>query len=64
MAHESKTDAMTGAYHKTATKEMVDSYIAKHKDSAHMLLLIDVDDFKKVNDIEAEVILINEDLGF
>lgn len=50
LAHESKTDSMTGAYNKMATKEMVDSYIQKHNDSAHMLLLIDVDDFKKVND--------------
>ncbi len=50
LAHESKTDSMTGAYNKMATKEMVDSYIEKHKDGAHMMLLIDVDDFKKVND--------------
>jgi len=50
LAHESKTDAMTGAYNKVAAKEMIDAYIENHRDSAHMLLLIDVDDFKKVND--------------
>ena len=50
LARESKTDSMTGAYNKMATKEMIDAYIEKQKDRAHMLLLIDVDDFKKVND--------------
>lgn len=50
LSHESKTDSMTGAYNKIATKKMIDSYIEKNNDGAHMLLLIDVDDFKKVND--------------
>lgn len=50
LAYESKTDSMTGAYNKMATKEMIDAYIEKNVDGAHMMLLIDVDDFKKVND--------------
>ena len=50
LAYESKTDSMTGAFNKMATKEMVDSYIEKHKGGAHMMLLIDVDDFKNIND--------------
>jgi diguanylate cyclase (GGDEF)-like protein len=50
LEYESKTDSLTGAYNKMATKNMIDSYIAKHASGAHMLLLIDVDDFKKVND--------------
>ncbi len=50
LSRESKNDSMTGVYNKTATKEMIDAYIEKHKDGVHMLLLIDVDDFKKVND--------------
>ena len=50
LAHESKTDSMTGAYNKAATKEMIDAYIRKAANGAHMMLLIDVDDFKKVND--------------
>jgi diguanylate cyclase (GGDEF)-like protein len=50
LAYESKTDSMTGAYNKMATKEMVDAYIRNQGDGAHMMLLIDVDDFKKVND--------------
>lgn len=50
LEHESKTDSLTGAYNKMATKEMIDAYIRSHGDKAHMLLLIDVDEFKKVND--------------
>ncbi len=50
LENESKRDPMTGAYNKTATKQKVDAYIESHRDNAHMLLLIDVDDFKKVND--------------
>ena len=46
----SKTDSLTGAYNKMATKEVIDEYIQKHKDGMHMLLMVDVDDFKKVND--------------
>lgn len=50
LEHESKTDSLTGAYNKMATKHMIDGYIEQHSDGAHMLLLVDVDDFKKVND--------------
>ncbi len=50
LEYESKTDSLTGAYNKMATKAMIDSYIAKNTSGSHMLLLIDVDDFKKVND--------------
>ena len=50
LERESKTDSLTGAYNKMATKQMIDTYIERHPDGAHMLLLIDVDNFKKVND--------------
>lgn len=50
LEHQSRTDSLTGAYNKVVTKKMVDEYINKNKDEAHMLILIDVDDFKKVND--------------
>ena len=50
LEYESKTDSLTGAYNKMATKQMIDNYMEKHPKGAHMLLLIDVDNFKKVND--------------
>lgn len=46
----SRTDSLTGAYNKMATKEIIDDFIQKHRDSTHMLLMVDVDDFKQVND--------------
>lgn len=46
----SRTDSLTGAYNKMATKDIIDEYIRKHRDKQHMLLMVDVDDFKKVND--------------
>lgn len=46
----SRTDSLTGAYNKMATKEIIDTYIRKNRDKQHMLLMVDVDDFKKVND--------------
>lgn len=50
LEHASMTDSLTGAYNKAATREVIDAYIKKHEDKSHMLLLVDVDDFKKVND--------------
>lgn len=50
LERESKTDSLTGAYNKMTTKKKIDDYIRNHEEKAHMLLLIDVDDFKKVND--------------
>lgn len=50
LEHESKTDSLTGAYNKMTTKKLVDAYVREHKYETHMLLLIDVDDFKRVND--------------
>jgi len=50
LERESKTDSLTGAYNKMATKEMIDEFIERRANSSHMLLLIDVDNFKKVND--------------
>lgn len=50
LERESKTDSLTGAYNKMATRDMIDDYIKAHPTGTHMLLLIDVDNFKKVND--------------
>ena len=46
----SKTDSLTGAYNKMTTKETVDAYIEQHKEESHMLLMVDLDEFKKVNE--------------
>lgn len=50
LERESKTDSLTGAYNKMATRDLIDDYIKHNPKESHMLLLIDVDNFKKVND--------------
>ena len=43
-------DPMTGAYNKEYTKLLINRYISEHSDSAGMLLLVDIDRFKSIND--------------
>lgn len=50
LERESKTDSLTGVLNKMATRDRIDAYIEKHPSGSHMLLLIDVDNFKIVND--------------
>lgn len=50
LERESKTDSLTGVFNKMATRDKIDAYIEKRPSGSHMLLLIDVDNFKKVND--------------
>ena len=43
-------DPMTGVYNKVAAFQMFDRYIADHPGNRHALLVVDVDDFKEIND--------------
>ncbi len=43
-------DLMTGAYNKEYTKVMINKFISEHPDSSGMLLLVDIDKFKNIND--------------
>ncbi len=43
-------DSLTGLYNKGATENMITSAIQGHPKQNHALLIIDVDDFKSVND--------------
>lgn len=43
-------DSLTGIYNKGATEKMIKSAIDGHPNQNHALLIIDVDDFKSVND--------------
>lgn len=48
---KAEMDAMTHIYNKVATKERVNMYIANsRKQDKHALLIIDMDNFKKIND--------------
>ena len=44
------TDLLTGLTNKLATERKIKEYMAKHPDSQSMLFVLDVDNFKKIND--------------
>ena len=44
------TDQLTGLLNKVATEREIKEYIADHPDSLAMLFMIDIDNFKKIND--------------
>lgn len=43
-------DPLTGAYNKEYTKTLINQYIAQNPDKSGMLLLVDIDHFKDIND--------------
>lgn len=43
-------DPLTGAYNKEYTRILINQYIADHPDHPGMLLLVDIDKFKNIND--------------
>ena len=45
-------DPLTGLYNKVATKELIDDYLSHNKtsESIHAFLMIDIDNFKSIND--------------
>ena len=43
-------DPLTRIYNKTASGEIVDAFLEKSTQGTHVLYVIDIDDFKKIND--------------
>ncbi len=50
LEYKAKRDPLTGVYNKSATKELIDHYIQKHSDTEHIFMIVDIDDFKSIND--------------
>ena len=48
--HESKYDSLTGLYTKEYFRECIDKFILEHKDKRSALIVVDVDNFKVVNE--------------
>ena len=44
------TDLLTGLYNKLATERKIKEYVAEHPDTPGMMVLLDLDNFKKIND--------------
>lgn len=50
LEYKAKRDSLTGVYNKSTTKDLIDHYIQKHTDLKHIFMIIDIDDFKSIND--------------
>ncbi len=50
LEYKAKRDLLTGVYNKVTTKEIIDEYLKRNRNSKHILMMIDIDDFKHVND--------------
>jgi diguanylate cyclase (GGDEF)-like protein/PAS domain S-box-containing protein len=50
LEYKATRDPLTGVYNKEVTIKKIDKFIAGNKNNKHMLMFIDLDDFKKVND--------------
>lgn len=50
LVEKATTDTMTGLLNKMSTKEIVTNLLKKYADQSNMILMIDIDNFKGVND--------------
>lgn len=50
LEYKAKRDPLTGVYNKSTTKDLIDHYIQKHSESKHIFMIIDIDNFKSIND--------------
>lgn len=50
LEYKAKRDPLTGVYNKSTTKDLIDHYIQKHSDTRHIFMIVDIDDFKSIND--------------
>ncbi len=50
LEYKATRDPLTGVYNKEVTIKKIDKYINGNKEGRHILMFIDFDDFKKVND--------------
>lgn len=50
LEYKATRDPLTGVYNKEVTIKKIDKFITGNKSKKHMLMFIDFDDFKKIND--------------
>lgn len=50
LLREVQLDPLTRIYNKTASEEIADAFLEKSTQGTHVLYVIDIDDFKKIND--------------
>ena len=50
LEEKADTDLLTGLYNKMSTERRIKDYMAEHPDQQGLLFILDVDNFKKIND--------------
>lgn len=50
LANKADTDLLTGLYNKIATERKIKEHMAEHPDEMGLLFVLDIDNFKKIND--------------
>lgn len=50
LEEKADTDQLTGLYNKAATERLIREYLAEHPDEQALVFLLDIDNFKKIND--------------
>jgi len=50
LEEKADTDQLTGLYNKAATERLIKEYLAEHPDEQALIFLLDIDNFKKIND--------------
>jgi PAS domain S-box/diguanylate cyclase (GGDEF) domain len=50
LEYRATRDPLTGVYNKEVTIKKIDKYLTAHKVGLHMLMFVDFDDFKSIND--------------
>ncbi len=50
LQHLAETDQLTGLYNKVTTERKIKEYFAENPDSQSLLFVLDIDNFKKIND--------------
>lgn len=50
LEYQMKLDPMTGVYNKAACEKEVEEFINGHPDGEHAIIMLDIDDFKRIND--------------
>ncbi|MDD3173928.1 MAG: diguanylate cyclase [Herbinix sp.] len=50
LEYKATRDPLTGVYNKEITIKKIDKYITGNKENMHMLMFVDFDDFKSIND--------------